>query len=232
MAKSSSYDDELRQIVERLLSAGGIGIDVGCHRGDILAHMVRVAPSARHIAVEPIPELASSLLVKFPGVRVIRGVLSQHPGTASFRIVRNSLGESSLRQTNTHVKNPDVQIVEVTISRLDDLELDGRPALIKLDTEGAEYSILLGGQQVIAEHRPVIAFEAGGNTTPHFGVTPEMFWEFFEERRYRLTTMRRWLDDKTAPFTRTQFLSSYIDKQGVPAWWQRHKEWMFLAYPS
>ena len=95
MAKNSSYDDELRQIVERLLSAGGIGIDVGCHGGDILAHMVRVAPSARHIAVEPIPELASSLLVRFPGVRVIRGALSQHPGTASFRIVRNSLGESS-----------------------------------------------------------------------------------------------------------------------------------------
>jgi FkbM family methyltransferase len=230
-AKSHQYDDELRQVIEHQLMSGRIGFDVGANRGEILAHMVAVAPQARHVAVEPIPELAAALRARYPQVLVINGALSNIPGRASFRVVRNSLEESSLRPTTTHIPHPDVELIQVSVSRLDDLESTADVGLIKLDTEGSEYWILQGATRTIERCRPVIVFEAGGNTTPNFDVTPEMFWEFFCARAYSITIMRRWLVGLPS-FSAKEFLAASIRTPGLPRWWQRRKEWMFLAHSN
>jgi len=230
-AKSHRYDDELRQVIEHQVVRGRIGFDVGANRGEILAHMVAVAPQARHVAVEPVPELAAALQARYPRVLVINGALSNMPGRASFRVVRNSLEESSLRPTTTHVLHPNVELIQVSVSRLDDLESTDDVGLIKLDTEGSEYWILQGATRKIERCRPVIVFEAGGNTTPNFDVTPEMFWEFFCAQEYAITTMRRWLEGVPS-FSAKEFLAASIRTPGLPPWWQRRKEWMFLAHPN
>ena len=43
-------------------------VDVGANRGQVLRDAVRVAPEARHVAFEPIPELAGQIARDFPSV--------------------------------------------------------------------------------------------------------------------------------------------------------------------
>ena len=230
--RSQAYDDQLRRIIATILAPGRVGVDVGANVGEILSAMVAAAPAVSHLAVEPIPQLAEALTSKFPSVRIIHGALAEQRGQAQFRVVENSLEESSLRPTTTHQANPQERWIRVDVSLLDDhVAANDDVALIKIDAEGAEHSILLGAVKTIARCRPIIVFEAGGNTTPHFGVTPEMFWTFFEQRHYALTTMDRWLA-RHRPFSHAEFVAAYIDHEGLPRWWERGKEWMFLACPA
>lgn len=53
--------------------------------------------------------------------------------------------------------------IEATLSRIDDLKLSGLDAL-KIDVEGGELSVLKGGLKTIKKHRPVILFEANGDS--------------------------------------------------------------------
>jgi hypothetical protein len=48
------------------LSRGAHTIDVGAHSGAVLREIVRIAPVGRHIAYEPIPQLAAQLAEEFP----------------------------------------------------------------------------------------------------------------------------------------------------------------------
>ncbi len=49
----------------------------------------------------------------------------------------------------------------VQLKALDEVDLRGRRiGLIKIDVEGYENKVLLGGEQTIREHRPIVAFES------------------------------------------------------------------------
>ena len=55
------------------LRGGGIYVDVGTNRGQVLREALRVAPNVRHVAFEPIPALAASITRAFPTVDCRQG---------------------------------------------------------------------------------------------------------------------------------------------------------------
>jgi FkbM family methyltransferase len=144
-------------------------VDVGAHWGDILKHLVEIAPRGRHVAFEPIPFLAKRLGRRFRRVDVRQIALSDAAGQAEFRIVAEAVAESSLFRRSDREAGRHVRVVRVRVGTLDEeLATDFHPAFVKLDVEGAERLVLGGARRLLTEARPVVVFECASRTLPEF----------------------------------------------------------------
>src|SRR6478735_6391078 len=70
----------LRALLAATLAAEDSCIDIGAHDGAVLRHIVRQAPRGRHLAYEPLPELAALLKRDFPAVEVRNAAVSDEAG--------------------------------------------------------------------------------------------------------------------------------------------------------
>ena len=102
-----------------------IYVDIGSNRGQLLREALRVAPRARHIAFEPIPDLAAELAASFPQVDTRRLALGAAAGSADFCHFRKLDGWSGLRRSpEISDTRGDPEQITVQVSTLD-LELAG-----------------------------------------------------------------------------------------------------------
>jgi FkbM family methyltransferase len=146
-------------------------IDVGANLGAVLREIVRAAPRGRHIAYEPLPELAAVLAREFPQVDVRAAAVSDHVGEATFyrhkaRDTRSSLspleyGEGQLERFPVRLEDLDSSLPE-----------DFVPALVKIDVEGAEEQVIRGAAQTLDRHRPTVVFEHN-QSARHFGTSSD-----------------------------------------------------------
>lgn len=141
------YDDVKRAL--RYVRNFTQAVDCGAHRG-IITRLLLTHFGQVH-AIEP-TELA--VLIP-PEARIHRVALGAASGFAWMRYGKSNSGESYV-QPEPHDKMSDM----VPLVPLDDLRL--APGFIKLDVEGMELNVLLGGEKTIREHRPVILFEDNG----------------------------------------------------------------------
>jgi len=58
------------------------------------------------------------------------------------------------------------------------------PRFVKIDTEGAEYSVLLGAEVYLREAHPVIAFEFGAASYASYNVNPHNLFCYLSEFGY------------------------------------------------
>jgi FkbM family methyltransferase len=166
-------NEHLRAILASVLAPDACCIDVGAHRGAILAELVRLAPLGRHLAYEPLPELAALLAAGFPGAEVRNAALSDRAGEREFVRVVDDPGWSGFRERPAPAGGP-VERLTVRTERLDDaLPAGFVPALVKIDVEGAELEVLDGAMATLATHRPVVVFEHGAGSADHYGTRPE-----------------------------------------------------------
>jgi FkbM family methyltransferase len=183
------YDELTVEIAGRVMGPASCSVDIGAHWGDILKHLVEIAPRGRHLAFEPIPFLAKRLRRRFPQVDVRPIALSDVAGEAEFRIVAEAAAESSLFRRSEHEAGRHVRVVRVRVGTLDDeLAVDACPAFVKLDVEGAERLVLAGARRVLTEARPVVVFECASRALPEF--------RFLEALGYRLGFLEGFLDGR------------------------------------
>lgn len=165
--------DHLRAILGATLTPYSNCIDVGAHEGLFLRDIVRLAPHGRHIAYEPLPDLASKLAVEFPQVQVRACALSDHAGESQFVHVVSRPGWSGFRE-RPYPGAETVQQITVTTESLDErLDRDYVPHLIKIDVEGAEEQVLRGALLTIQHHQPLVAIEHGVGSADYYGTRPE-----------------------------------------------------------
>src|SRR4249920_3812196 len=84
---NATYDRQTVDVMRRVMRHDSSGVDMGAHRGDILQHMVAIAPAGAHHAFEALPHLAAGLRERFPGVRVHQVAVSDSHGEAEFQYV-------------------------------------------------------------------------------------------------------------------------------------------------
>ena len=90
---------------------------------------------------------------------MIEAAVSDVAGQASFVHYRDRPAWSGFVTRPDDVNSRADEIV-VDVVRLDDaLPGDFRPALIKIDVEGAELLVLRGGIETLRRHRPIVVFE-------------------------------------------------------------------------
>jgi FkbM family methyltransferase len=217
------YDELTAQIIRDVVHPGTIAIDVGAHHGDILSHMVAAAPEERHIAMEPLPDLAVGLRERFPSVSVHEVALDAEGGSeVSFHHVVSNPGYSGLRRRRYDRPHEQVELITVRTARLDDLvPADADVALIKIDVEGGELGVLQGGLGTIRRCRPVVVFEHGLGGSDFYGTRPETVYDLLAGAGLDVSLLQRWAGSEAA-LSREEFVEQY----------ETNENYYFVAAPA
>jgi FkbM family methyltransferase len=181
----------VKEIVARTVTHGMHCIDIGCHLGSFLSRFVCMSPGGRHIAVEPLPYKAAWLRRKYPDVEVHQIALGDEEKLLKFYYDPKHSGLSGLMPHGAG----DKKTIEVSCSRLDDIVPVGRPiGFIKLDVEGAEFSVFRGARRVLAESRPVVLFECTRSGLSAFDLEPHHVFDLLTvEIGYHVYLLKDWL---------------------------------------
>jgi len=215
MPKAQLYDIQTVEIMKRALHHDSTCVDVGCHRGEILREMLRIAPNGTHFAFEPLPMMYQGLRETFgslTNVHLYDYALSSSSGTASFQhVVTNAAYSGFLQRRYPHL---DEQIQEITVKTelLDNLvPRHLRVDFIKVDVEGAELRVFEGAIETIRTNRPIVVFEHGLGAADYYGTRPEDVYDLLAVRcGLKLFVMADWLSSATkAPLRRERFCEHF-----------------------
>ena len=161
-----SYESDKQVVFEKYIHPGNVVYDIGAHTGyySLLASTL-VGPLGKVFAFEPLPRnirfLKEHLRInQVTNIQVINAAVSDRSGSASFSDEDSSF--SGRLTANGEI--------EVNMVCLDDLWAGGElppPAVIKVDVEGAEFSVLSGAKRVIQTSRPFIFLATHGAEIHH-----------------------------------------------------------------
>ena len=148
-----------------LLAPGQVAIDVGANMGFLTTLFASiVGPQGKVLSFEPSPTIFAKLekTVVANGLSQVTAInkgCGAESATLRLNRVSGSSGNSSIIGTGD-----DSGAIDIDVVRLDDVSAAfERPVrLLKIDTEGYEPMVLEGAERLIAEHRPVIYLEMGG----------------------------------------------------------------------
>jgi len=100
-----------------------------------------------------------------------------HVFTSTNKALMSTWFEKMFGKKVSNSPNLVVREIVAKITRIDDLSIE--PTIIKIDTEGSDYQVLLGAQNTIQKMRPFIMIEVSLNTYKEIAI-------FFQENNYRL----------------------------------------------
>jgi len=146
---------------------GDICVDIGCHKGGYLYWLRRKAgPEGKVYAFEPQAKLYKYLngilkINQYDNVVLERKGLSDHPGKADFYIPVSKNGTSPGARIDLLEQSDIYEKVSIDLVTLDQYFFENGifPNLIKIDVEGHEKKVLLGGLELIKSCKPKILLE-------------------------------------------------------------------------
>ena len=175
-------------IVGGLLKQGEVAFDVGANRGVVARAMLRaVGPSGTVHAFEPNGRLAADLR-QINGLTVHAIALGRaHTRLKLFVPAKNdtisSLSYDAVVSSATNKELRHVTTEDVEVCTLDSLGL-APVHLIKVDAQGAELDVLIGGQETIRRWRPIVLVEVWPDGLRQFGATEEDLMAFLHKMHY------------------------------------------------
>lgn len=135
---------------------GGTLLDVGANVGTYAAYLARVAPTATIHAFEPHPRTFAHLESRVAGMPITawQAALSDKAGTTTLydHAARDGSTQASLSQPAVALFDGDIVAHDVVCTTLDDFIAKhgiSRVALLKIDTEGLDLSVLRGARRAI-----------------------------------------------------------------------------------
>lgn len=223
-AMNAGYDAQTVEVIKRVVKRDSNCIDVGCHKGAVLDHMLLLAPRGRHLAFEPLPDLFVNLRGKYgkANVALHEVALADASGETTFQHVVASPGYSGILRRA--YDRPDERVVEIRVrlARLDDIVPADMPIrLVKIDVEGAELGVLKGGAATLARTRPFVIFEHGLGAADFYGTRPEQIHDFFGGIGLEVSLLEDWLASRPA-LSRAAFVEQF----------DKRLNFYFLAHPE
>ena len=151
-------------VFRSLVAPGQTAIDVGANLGFVTTMLASiVGPEGRVISFEPSPRVFAKLTKTIAANRLDQ-VTPINVGCGASSAVER-LNEVSASSGNASILADGPGSTEIRIERLDDIPeaTATHVSLLKIDTEGYEPEVLRGAQRLIADHRPIIYLEMGGD---------------------------------------------------------------------
>ncbi len=221
LTKNLEYDRLTKLIMKKVLKADSNCIDVGCHKGEILDIVLKVAPQGNHFGFEPIPYLYNDLKKKYSGkATILPYALAAENGSSTFQHVKNAPAYSGIKKRKYNTDHPDIQEINVELKKLDDIiDPSIKIDLIKIDVEGAELMVLQGATQLIKRDKPFVVFEFGLGASDYYGTKPDDLFQLFSQTGLKISTLKSFIH-KGAPLSLQQFSNLYKD----------NKEYYFIAH--
>jgi FkbM family methyltransferase len=157
-------------------SDGDLFLDVGANRGQSVLSIRAYRKDARIISFEPNPVIYKATQRRFANdpmltienyglgaragpitlyIPTYRGLIYDGNASCSRAVAFEYLGRRTL-----YFFNPDLVKIEERICSIRTLDSLGRqPSFVKIDVEGFEYDVILGGLDTLRSHEPVLMFE-------------------------------------------------------------------------
>ena len=211
ITRNMRYDRMASRIFQKCITPGTNCIDIGAHKGEMLAEFLKLSPSGHHFAFEPIPVMYKELARRYSQkAQVYPYALAAQSGKATFNYVRNAPAYSGLRKRQYAVASPDIEEIQVEVRTLDELIPSNLAiGLIKIDVEGAEYEVISGGIDTISRNKPYLLFEFGKGASDYYGTDPGEFFDLFTETLgMRVRSLPAFLSNGPA-YTREGFIHCY-----------------------
>lgn len=147
---------------------GGVFLDVGANIGYHSLFVAASCPQATCIGYEPHPQLAEQFLCNvklndLSNIKLHQAAVGNMTGTIPFNLYTEqglNHGLSSILYydyMDTNYEQVSVPIISLDQSLESHLISDVK--VIKIDTQGYEYEVILGAQQIIQKAQPIICFE-------------------------------------------------------------------------
>ena len=154
------FEPELALIEPLLEGTTGLCFDVGAHVGEYCYAMERCVNSSRICAFEPNPETCALLRRFFPKIHIENTALSDSEGTAELSIPRSGKKTYATRGTLEHSESGD-QMIEVPLTTLNAFaaRISKPLSFLKIDVEGHERKVIVGGKQTILRDHPIMLIE-------------------------------------------------------------------------
>jgi len=158
-----SWEPEVSAIVKKSVQKGMTALDVGGHIGYYTLLLARlVGPDGRVFSFEPSPDnfefLEKNVRINaLAHVSLSRKALFSRAGTFTMTIpdaATNSGGASIVHA----VGSASIAIETMTLDSFCEGNA-AQPAFVKMDVEGAEYDVLIGGEKTIRTNRPKMLIE-------------------------------------------------------------------------
>lgn len=162
------YEKEMVNLLQRFLKPGSIAIDVGANIGCHTLPMSSFVGENGHVfAFEPNPRVFARLkaniaLNRLDNVEAFSIALSDKSGSQVFFIPASSEHNQGLASLHCDVLNVEKEEVTTPLTTLDNFAHEHnlkRVDLVKIDTEGHEYQVLLGAYRVLKHFNPILLFE-------------------------------------------------------------------------
>lgn len=136
-------------------------IDVGANTGQFSSAVAHVLPEARIYAFEPLDPCYRAMLKRMSGKKKFHArclALGDRTGQVSFFSNEFSKSSSLLAMNQAHKEafpwTVETHKVDVALDRLDNINSEmniDRPALLKLDVQGSELSVLRGAMETLSK---------------------------------------------------------------------------------
>ncbi len=222
ITKNLKYDRLTEVIMKKVIKPDSNCVDVGCHKGEILDIILKLAPQGKHFAFEPVPLFYKALNHKYHGKALVFDcALSDVPSTSEFQFVKNAPAYSGLKKREYKVE-PDIEIIQVQVKTLDDVVGDSMVNFIKIDVEGGEFGVLRGGIKILKKNKPFVVFEFGIGSGINYGTVPGDFYDFItSETKLNISLLKGFLKNKK-PLTKEEFVKNYNNSG----------EYYFIAHPE
>lgn len=157
------YERDIIKHLRHVLKPGMICLDIGANIGYLSAVMADcVGASGRVFAFEPSPDTFERLRINAGLSRGIVEPLQLALSDSSIPIPFYASKEQHALSTSVVSLKPDqCEAISVQSTTVDEvcLRYNVRPALIKIDVEGAEPGVIKGMQETLAKYHPIILCE-------------------------------------------------------------------------
>lgn len=176
LARGELPHEDLVGLVKHLVTKDSVALDIGAHIGTFTVPLAAYA--GRVIAFEPAPEsyalLARNAVNCGSTLEIRNKGLAAAPGRARIlsRVATNA---------GAHTLVPGD---EIEISTLDAEAANAD--FIKIDVEGMEAHVLMGGMRLIESSRPAVLFEVNLSQLRAHGTSARVLERFFTSRGYTL----------------------------------------------
>lgn len=189
------WDPSVLEVAFEILARSGENpffIDIGANTG-YCALLPALDHQMKGLAFEPNLEICSLLQKNIAmngleqNVQIMPLALGERPGTAMLKIPASGVDSGLACMGNAPTRFSDWQEVSVPVDTLDRVLLRKKMPqinLIKIDTEGAELSVLRGGIEAIKKYKPFIICEYWAPNTAQFGYHPDAITSFMTTLGY------------------------------------------------
>lgn len=225
LTKNIEYDRQTLKVMKKVLKPDSNCLDIGCHKGEVLEHMLHFAPKGQHIGFEPLPNFFEKLESQFPeNCQFFNMALSDKKGEITFHHVVSNPAYSGIKKRSYAREDEEVRKITVKTDKLDDVLKPFSQTIdfIKIDVEGAELQVLKGATETLKQHKPIVVFEHGLGAADHYETTPEEIFDLFAGCSFKLNTMKKWLTGGEGGLDKQAFSSLFYDR----------KEYYFIAFSS